>query len=149
MVRLMRTYALGTTISHQFIRFVAVGVLLNAGLYCVYLMLTGMLIGSRIAMTFTYCAGVSIGFVLNRNVTFRYQGKNAGALRRYIISYLIGYAINLGALWVLVDGAGIRHEIVQGGAVLIVPVALFTLQKYWVFSDQVLDCPAVCSGSAR
>ena len=118
---------------NQLLRYGIVGVMLNAALYGAYLLLTNAGTGSRLAMTLTYASGVLIGFLLNRQITFRYQGRNSGALTRYIVSYVVGYLVNLGVLWVLVDHLGFRHEWVQGGVVVTLPVLLFALQRYWVF----------------
>jgi putative flippase GtrA len=120
-------------IRQQFIRYVAIGLVVNAALYGAYLLLTHTLMGSRTAMTLTYGSSVLIGFVLNRKITFRYHGSNVGALLRYFVSYLIGYVINLTALWLLVDHAGIAHEVVQGGMIVLLAIVLFALQRYWVF----------------
>jgi putative flippase GtrA len=130
-------------IRQQFIRYATIGLLLNAALYGAYLLLTHTLMGSRAAMTLTYGAGVLIGFVLNRKVTFRYYGRNTGALVRYVVSYGIGYVIDFTALWLLVDHAGLAHEVVQGGVIAVLPVALFTLQRYWVFPNRTSHDPAL------
>ena len=129
-------------IRQQFIRFVIVGVGLNAPLYGAYLLLTGIPMDSRAAMTCTYSCGVLLGFVLYRRIIFRYPGDNAPALRRYIATYILGYAINFATLWILVEQAGIAHQVVQGGVTLILPIILFALQKYWVFPIQLAN-PAV------
>jgi putative flippase GtrA len=120
-------------IRRQLIAFVVIGVLVNASLYAVYLLLTHVVMGSRAAMTITYCAGVLIGFALNRRITFRFEGDNASALLRFVGAYAIGYAVNFAGLWLLVDRFGAPHEIVQGGMVLGIAVTLFLLQKYWIF----------------
>ncbi len=120
-------------IGRQFIRYAAIGLGLNVALYGAYLLLTYSLLGSRAAMTCTYCTGVLAGFLLNRRVTFRYHGGNFGALLRYVATYVIGYVINFVTLVIFVDGADIAHERVQGGVILTLPVLLFALQKYWVF----------------
>jgi putative flippase GtrA len=117
----------------QLLRYAAVGLLLNAVLYGIYLLLTHTLLGSWTAMTLTYCSGVLVGFVLNRQITFRYRRGDPDALLRYIATYVIGYTINLAGLWLLVEQAGISHELVQGGMTLTLPVVMFGLQKYWVF----------------
>ncbi len=130
-------------IRRQFIRYAVIGLMLNAVLYGAYLLLTHTLMGSRAAMTITYCAGVLIGFMLNRDITFRYCGGNLGALLRYIASYVIGYAINFAVLWLFVDRWGMAHEIVQGGVILTLPVGLFVLQRYWVFSAHIRNYPTL------
>ncbi|GAU83449.1 hypothetical protein BIWAKO_03375 [Bosea sp. BIWAKO-01] len=83
-----------------------------------------------------------IGFLLNRKITFRYCGNNAGALRRYVASYGFGYIINFAGLWLLVEKAGIAHEIVQGGMTVGLPIMLFVIQKYWVFPAAPAHCPS-------
>ncbi len=120
-------------IRRQFIRFAVIGLSLNAALYAAYLLLTHTVMGSRAAMTLTYCSGVLIGFVLNRRITFRFDGDNGSALLRYFAAYAIGYVINFAGLWLLVDHCGVAHEFVQGGMMLALPVVLFLLQRYWVF----------------
>ncbi len=126
-------------IRQQFIRFAAIGLGLNAALYGSYLLLTHTLMGSQSAMTVTYCSGVMIGFLLNRNITFRHHGGNRGALSRYIAAYFLGYGINFLALWIFADRLGMAHEIVQGGAIPVVAVAMFTLQRCWVFPASISD----------
>lgn len=121
-------------ISRQFIRYAAVGLMLNIVLFGVYLLLTRGLMGSPAAMTATYSAGVLIGFVLNRSITFSYKGRNPIALMRYVLIYVTGYALNFVVLWLLVGQVGVPHEIVQGGVTFSLPLLLFILQKYWVFS---------------
>jgi putative flippase GtrA len=121
-------------IHQQFMRYVIIGVLLNAALYGTYLLLTHTLMGSRAAMSVTYCAGVLIGFALNREITFRYRGNDAGAMSRYVVSYAAGYVVDYVGLWLLVDYAGVAHELAQGGLIVAIAFMLFALQRYWVFS---------------
>lgn len=130
----------------QFLRYAVIGLLLNAALYGAYVLLTHTVMGSRAAMTVTYVSGVLLGFVLNRRITFRYRGGNAGALTRYVASYAIGYLINLAALWLLVDHVGIAHEIVQAVVIVTLPVVLFALQRYWVFPARSGEVAAVPAG---
>jgi putative flippase GtrA len=117
----------------QFLRYVAIGVVLNSTLYGSYILLTHTFMSNRAAMTLTYCCGVLLGFVMNRKITFSHQGNEAGALLRYILSYLIGYIYNFIALLLFVDHAGYPHEAVQAGVVVTLWVLLFALQRYWVF----------------
>jgi putative flippase GtrA len=117
----------------QFIRYAAIGLGLNATLYAAYLLLTWLVMGSRSAMTITFCTGMVLSFVANRNLTFRHRGDHLGALLRFIASYAILYAINFAALWVLAERMGVAHQIVQGGVILALPLFAFALQKCWVF----------------
>jgi putative flippase GtrA len=121
-------------IRQQFMLYVIIGLLLNAALYGTYLLLTHTWMGSRVAMSVTYCAGVLIGFALNREITFRYRGTDAGAMPRYVVSYAAGYVVDYLGLWLLVDYAGVAHELAQGGLSVAIALMLFALQRYWVFS---------------
>jgi len=117
----------------QFIRYGVIGLGLNAAGYAAYLLLTHTLLGSRSAMTITYCSGVLIGYLLNRRITFRFDGDSRWALLRYVGAYAMGYGINFAGLWLFVDYYGAPHEIVQGGIMSVLVVVLFLLQRYWVF----------------
>ena len=68
-------------IRQQFIRYAMIGVLLNAALYGSYLLLTHTVMGSRAAMSITYCVGVLIGFLLNRKITFSFRGDKVARWR--------------------------------------------------------------------
>lgn len=122
----------------QFVRWAIIGVVLNASLYVAYLLLTSWGMGSRPAMTLTYVTGVLLGFALNRSITFRFRGGQIGALARYLASYAIGYAIDFGGLWLLVDQAGFRHQWVQAFLTVAIALILFALQRAWVFSPSPL-----------
>jgi putative flippase GtrA len=122
-------------IHKQFVRYAVIGLSLNAALYAAYLLLTCASMSSRAAMTITYLAGVLIGFALNRTITFGFVGNQLGALSRYVVSYVIGYVVNWIGLWLLVDVAGFRHQIVQGFMIVVLAFTLFSFQRYWVFSS--------------
>jgi putative flippase GtrA len=59
-----------------------------------------------------------------------------GAFVRYVISYAIGYLLNLSVLWLAVDYFGFPHQIVQGAMIFTLALMLFLLQKYWVFLER-------------
>jgi putative flippase GtrA len=129
-------------IGWQLFSFAVIGISVNAALYAVYLLLTYAVMGSRSAMTITYCAGVLISFTLNRRITFRFRGNNSSTLLRYVGAYVLGYAINLAGLWLLVDHFGIAHEIAQGEIMAVLVVVLFLLLRYWVFPARASPYPA-------
>lgn len=135
-------------IRRQFLRYAAVGVTLNVALYVAYLLLTHSLMGSRAAMTLTYCSGVGAGYILNRTMTFRHCGRSAASLPRYVVVYLIGYGLDFLALWLLTSRMGVPHQLVQGGVTVVLPIVLFALQKYWVFPVHTAGRVPVRAGSA-
>jgi len=115
-------------------RWAIVGGALNAALYLAYLALAATPLGHRGAMTATYVAGLGAGYVLNRGWSFRHRGAVAASLSRYVALYAAGYALNLAALAIAVDGYGVPHAMVQ--AIAIPALALFFLfgQARWVFA---------------
>jgi putative flippase GtrA len=120
-------------VSAQFVRYVLVGLGLNAALYAMYLLLTWRIMGSEAAMTITLGVGTLLSFLANRSLTFRHRGDRHAALRRFLACYAIIYVIDFIVLWVFAGQMGIPHQIVQGCAILVLPLLAFMMQKYWVF----------------
>lgn len=117
----------------QFVRYVLVGLGLNAALYATYLLLTWWIMGSEAAMTITFSVGTLLGFLANRSLTFRHRGDRLAALRRFLACYAILYLIDFIALGVFAGQMGVPHQIVQGCVILVLPLLAFIMQKYWVF----------------
>lgn len=117
----------------QFMRYAVVGVVSNAFGYLLYLALTSLGMGPKLAMSLLYCVGVLQTFVFNKKWSFRFDGAATPALVRYATAYALGYVINFAALMLLVDQMGLPHQWVQGAMIVVVAVILFLAQRYWVF----------------
>lgn len=117
----------------QFIRYALVGLASNAFIYVIYILLNRLGMGPKLAMSLLYCVGVLQTFVFNRKWAFRFGGAVTPALVRYFVAYAAGYAINLLALILLVDQAGMPHQVIQGLMIIVVAIMLFVAQRYWVF----------------
>ena len=117
----------------QLSRYAVVGIVSNAMLYAIYLVLTHFGIEPKLAMTATFVVGVTQTFMLNRSWTFSYRGSNSRAYARYWVAYGVAYGVNFLLLVVLVDKLGFRHEIVQGVLILAIAVLLFAAQRLWIF----------------
>ncbi len=117
----------------QFTRYAMVGLASNALIYIAYIALTQIGLDPRLAMSLLYVLGILQTFVFNRAWSFRFTGSMAPALSRYIAIYALGYAINLSALWLLVNQAGLPHQWVMAGLILFMAVFFFVGQKVWVF----------------
>ena len=117
----------------QLIRYAVVGLVSNVVSYLLYLLVTWFGMGPKTAMSLLYAMGVLQTFVFNKKWSFRFDGEVAPALVRYATVYMLGYAINLLALVLLVDQAGLQHQLVQGVMILVVAAMLFMAQRYWVF----------------
>ena len=117
----------------QMIRYGIVGIASNAVVYVLYLAITAAGMEHKLAMTLLYIVGVVQTFLLNKRWSFDHDGPHRHAFVRYVVSYGVGYLVNLTALYLCVDRLGWPHQAVQGVMVLVVAVLLFVLQKFWVF----------------
>ncbi len=121
----------------QLIRYGLVGIASNLTAYFIYLIITYLGIGPKLAMTFVYLVGASVGFFGNRNWTFAHRGALAGTASRYGLAHLIGYLLNLAILTIFVDHFGYAHQWVQAAAIIIVAGFLFFAFKYFVFAKAI------------
>lgn len=117
----------------QLVRYGIVGLASNAFGYLLYLGLTYLGMGPKLAMSLLYGLGVLQTFVFNKKWSFRFQGAATPALVRYATVYAVGYVINFFALILLVDQMGLPHQWVMGALVLFMAVFFFVAQKFWVF----------------
>ena len=117
----------------QFVRFVVVGLMSNLVLYLLYLAITGIGVGSKLAMTLLYIVGALQSFLFNQRWSFGHRGRVGPAFARYVGALGMGYAVNLTGLMLFVDLLAQPHQLVQGVMVLVVAVMLFIAQRYWVF----------------
>ena len=119
----------------QFTRYSFVGLATNLVLYLLYLLLTGLGMGYKTAMSLLYVSGVFTTYIFNRNWSFRDDGGISITLFRYLTAYLSGYVINFLVLFWLVDIRGLPHQWVQGVMIFSLAIYLFLLQKFWVFRE--------------
>jgi putative flippase GtrA len=117
----------------QGLRYIIVGVVSNAGLYCLYLIATRFGMGHKSAMSLMYAVGVLQTFYLQRRWTFSHNGRVSVSLVRYLLAYALCYLGNLATLAWFVDVLGWPHQAVQAGAIVGFALILFLLQKFWVF----------------
>lgn len=117
----------------QFVRYAVVGLVSNGVLYGLYLVMTQLGIGHKLAATIAYAASVLQTFGFNRAWSFHDRGLVGPAFARYVATYAFGYVVNMAVLMMLVDRAGLRHELVQAATIVLLAVMLFLLQKFWVF----------------
>jgi len=117
----------------QFFRYAVVGLASNVISYLLYLLATWLGVGPKMAMTWLYVLGVLQTFLFNKRWSFRFAGTGSSVLVRYATVYALGYVINFLTLMLLVEQAGLPHQLVQGMMILVVAVILFIAQRYWVF----------------
>ncbi len=123
-----------TEVQRQLLRYAIVGVASNLLCYVIYLGLTRLGLGPKLAMTLLYSVGLLQTFVFNKKWTFEHEGTHSKVFFRYCAAYGIGYAINICVLFILVDVLGYPHQLVQGAMIPSLAVMLFLIQKFWVFA---------------
>ena len=121
----------------QLIRYGVVGVVSNAAIYFIYLLITYLGVEPKTAMTLVYIIGASIGFIGNRKWTFAHRGDSYSAALRYVLAHLSGYLLNFLILFTFVDRLGYAHQWVQAVAIIIVAGFLFIVFKYFVFRERI------------
>lgn len=117
----------------QFLRYATVGLASNLLAYLFYILLTAVGLGPKFSMSLTYGIGVLQTFAFNKKWSFRFDGAPTPALIRYSTVYAVGYVINFLALILLVDQAGLPHQLVQGVMIVVLAVLIYLAQRHWVF----------------
>ena len=120
-------------IHSQLFRYAIVGLSSNFVIYLLYLLITGVGVGHKTAMTFLYGLGTCLTFTFNKKWTFDHEGHLSKTFVSYVSIYMMGYIFNLLALYLLVDKFDYDHRWVQGSMIFLVAILLFLLQKYVVF----------------
>lgn len=122
-----------TTTLRQLVRYAIIGLIANAALYTIYLLLRHAGMGTKAAMTFVYCAGGLVTFAFNRRWAFGHDGAMSRALLRYAATYVLIYFFNMTALALFVDYAGYPHQLVVLALIFVSAGITFLLHKFWVF----------------
>lgn len=110
-----------------------IGLISNVALYLAYIFITANGVEHKLAMSVVYVLGVMQTFYFNKKFTFANGGQVGKSFARYCAAYALGYLLNFGFLFVLVDKLKFPHQFVQGGAIFVVAALIFVLQKIWVF----------------
>jgi len=120
----------------QILRYGIVGAATNFSIYILYLLVTYAGIEPKRAMTVSYLAGASAGFLVNRKWTFSHDSRFTTTFLRYILAHMAGYLLDLSMLAIFSDYLGVPHQLVQAAAIIAVAVFMFAACKYFVFAPR-------------
>lgn len=116
----------------QLLRYGAVGLVVNAALYLLYLVLTAAGLAPIVASTLAFALGIPVSLAAHGTFTFRVPKVSTTRRAMFAAGYLVGYAVQIGTLTTL-SGVGLPHEFAQLIAVIAVALVLFVFQKRAVF----------------
>ncbi len=86
-----------------------------------------------------YAVGLAMGFVLNRRLTFQSEVSGSGGFTRYVLAFILAYAINLIVLAVALGTLVDMRLVAQAIAMIAYTGVFFIACKYYVFR------PAQCA----
>ena len=110
--------------------------------YLAYLLLTWAGLSPRLAVTVLLPVSLWAAFQLHGRVTFAGVGRGRTTGLRFLAVMLTGYALNLAFLTILVDAAGVPHQLAQLGSIGLIAVVMFQLMRRVVFVNPASDRPA-------
>ena len=123
----------------ELIKYGLIGLVSNVLGYLAFLIITYYGVEPKLAMTILYISTATLAFFGNKRLTFKFADRLMESSVRYIITHIIGYAINLTILIVFMDILGYSYHWVQAVAIFIVAGFLFLMFKYFVFPKTVPD----------
>ncbi len=127
----------------QFVKFGLVGVsntLITFLLYTLLLKVFGVWYVAASGIGFA--VGAVNGFLWNRAWTFKGHVSDALTPVRWFVVQSCGLLVNLGLVYLFVDGAGLDELVGQGFTIVIVTVLTFFANRAWTFR---MRAPAVLS----
>ncbi|MFI4978093.1 MAG: GtrA family protein [Solirubrobacterales bacterium] len=118
----------------QFVKFGIVGVSNTLLFFAIYtVLLKGFGVWYIAASAIGYVVGAVNGFLLNRRWTFKEHVGDALTPVRWTIVQGCGLALNLGLVYLFVDGVSLDKLIGQACATAIVTVLTFLANRAWTF----------------
>lgn len=114
-------------------RFGAVGLVLNAALYVLYLLLTGLGASPIAAATVAFVIGVPLSLTAHRRITFQVSDISRARKAGFALLYVSAYITQIGVLSLLHYGIGLPHPLAQAAAICMTALVTFIVQKRAIF----------------
>ena len=118
----------------SFLRFIAVG-LLNTGVGVATIALASLAFKAHpyVANALGFAVGILVGYQLNRRWTFGSSSSLLITAPRYLLVFAVSYAINLGALAMLLRIPAVHPMGAQATAIGSYSIAFYLLCRFVVF----------------
>lgn len=114
-------------------RYGLIGLATNLVGYCAYLLIVAAGLSPKTSLTITYVTAATLSYLGNRRLTFDHDGSVPKSAVLFAVTHACGWALNLLLLFLLVDLAGLPHQLVQAVAILVVAGFLFISFTFVVF----------------
>jgi putative flippase GtrA len=121
-------------IDRKFIRYGivgSIGTIIHLGILSLLVELLSF--NPIISSSAAFIVVVLISYYLNYNWTFQAQVKHLKALIRYITVCLVGFSLNAGIMFIIVDILNLWYVFGQILAIIIIPISNFILNSWWAF----------------
>lgn len=118
----------------EMVAFGMVGVINTlVGYAVIYTCMLALGMGAVASNVAGYAVGLCCSFVLNRRLTFRSAGSARAEVLRFLATFLVAYAVNLGVLLFCIDVVGVAAIFAQLIAGAGYTTVFFVLSKWFVF----------------
>lgn len=114
------------------IRYCLMGGMVNGVGYLIFLMFLWKGIGHKSTATVLYVCGVLVSFWGNRTYVFNGEISTGLALKRLLLTLIIGYLINLSGLYLFVDVWGFSPKLIQLVLIAFMSIYFYYVNKFYV-----------------
>jgi putative flippase GtrA len=122
----------------ELIRYGFVGLVNTALGYAIFL---GFLwwagLSTQVSNALGYGIGLSVAYVLYRYFVFKGATFSIRSATRFILCFVVAFALNQVALWLLTGKIHVRPELAQIVAMAIYTAVFYTMNKYIVWATKV------------
>lgn len=131
------TQSVRSLLNDQFVRFLFVGLLNTVVGYCLYVVFWALLaLAPAVANALAYGIAVLIAFFFYRGLVFGgAEGGVVAQLARFLLCFVLAFALNQMVLYLLYGIANIHPLVAQIFAMATYTVSFFLLNKYIVFAS--------------
>ena len=119
----------------QLFRYGLVGITQNSVGYLLYIIVTGLGLDPKVAVSIFTPIAVVISYFGNKQWSFQHTGGYLSSATKFIISHIFSYLVNISLLFYFVDKHGYPHQLIQALAIFVCAGFLFLVFKFIVFPE--------------
>lgn len=117
-------------------RFILNGIVSNATLYGLFVLLIYVDLDYRIAVSILYVLGILWNYTVNRLWSWKSEAKIASSFVKYLILYAVIYVLHLGLVIAMVERIGISSYLAP-----LLSMGLLLLPQMWALNRFVFAAP--------